>query len=63
MDLATRWIELVRIPSKDSHEWLSCYPRPTRCVHDQGSEFIGEEFQDTESIFLSPFTAVIPGSV
>ena len=25
--------------------WLSRYPRPMRCVHDKGGEFIGSEFQ------------------
>ena len=71
MDLATRWIELVRIPSKDSdlvamafdREWLSRYPRPTRCVHDQGSEFIGEEFQEmlaSYGIAASPTTVKNP---
>lgn len=27
--------------------WLTRYPRPLRCIHDNGSEFIGQEFQDT----------------
>ena len=26
-------------------EWLSRYPRPLRCVHDNGNEFLGQEFQ------------------
>lgn len=26
--------------------WLSRYPRPLCCIHDNGSEFIGQEFQD-----------------
>lgn len=26
--------------------WLSRYPRPNRCIHDNGSEFIGSEFQE-----------------
>ena len=25
--------------------WLSRYPRPNRCIHDNGGEFIGWEFQ------------------
>jgi hypothetical protein len=25
--------------------WLSHYPRPQHCIHDQGTEFIGAEFQ------------------
>jgi hypothetical protein len=26
-------------------EWLTRYPRPLRCIHDQGGEFTGPEFQ------------------
>eukprot|EP00957_Ditylum_brightwellii_P173076 13176457-Ditylum_brightwellii.AAC.1 len=25
--------------------WLSQYPRPVKCIHDNGGEFIGWEFQ------------------
>ena len=71
MDLATRWIELIRLPCKDSdvvamafdREWLSRYPRPIRCIHDQGSEFMGEEFQEMLSsygITASPTTVKNP---
>ena len=28
------------------NEWLSRYPRPSRCSHDNGNEFLGQEFQD-----------------
>ena len=24
--------------------WLSCYPKPDRCIHDNGGEFIGAAF-------------------
>ncbi len=27
------------------NEWLSRYPRPSRCIHDQGPEFMGVDFQ------------------
>ena len=27
--------------------WLCRYPRPLRCIHDNGSEFVSQEFQDT----------------
>ena len=27
------------------NNWLSRYPRPQRCVHDNGNEFMGREFQ------------------
>ena len=46
--------ELIRIDNKSSkhvseqfeNSWLSRYPRPNRCVHDNGGEFIGHEFQE-----------------
>ena len=25
--------------------WLSRYPRPRKCIHDNGNEFLGPEFQ------------------
>lgn len=28
------------------NEWLSRYPRPLRCIHDNGSEFVGTKSQD-----------------
>lgn len=27
-------------------EWLCRYPRPTKVIHDQGTKFTGEEFQE-----------------
>jgi transposase InsO family protein len=30
---------------KFENEWLSRYPRPLRCIHDSGSEFISMPFQ------------------
>ena len=53
IDTASNLVELIRIDNKTaSHirskfiqSWLSRYPRPMRCVHDQGGEFIGSEFQ------------------
>ncbi|CAB9507058.1 Retrotransposon protein [Seminavis robusta] len=27
------------------NQWLSRYPKPERCVYDQGGEFLGEDFQ------------------
>ena len=26
--------------------WLARYPKPYKCIHDQGGEFIGQEFQE-----------------
>eukprot|EP00804_Cyclotella_cryptica_P009094 CCRYP_003175-RE/>CCRYP_003175-RE protein AED:0.36 eAED:0.36 QI:0/0/0/1/0/0/2/0/344 len=45
--------ELIRVDNKTSahvHDkftqcWLCRYPRPVRCVHDKGGEFIGSAFQ------------------
>jgi hypothetical protein len=46
-------VELVRIDNKESEHvaskfaqcWLARYPWPERCVHDNGGEFTGYEFQ------------------
>jgi transposase InsO family protein len=54
IDICTRWIEIVRIFDKSSstvatafdNEWLCRYPRPMECIHDQGTEFNGAEFQE-----------------
>ena len=54
IDPATSWLELVALSDKsaltvarafDQH-WLSRYPRPLECVHDNGSKFVGYEFQE-----------------
>ena len=53
IDTASNLVELVRIDNKTSthikdkfaQTWLCRYPRPVRCVHDKGGEFIGREFQ------------------
>ena len=53
IDTASKLVELIRIDNKtDDHirakfeqAWLSRYPRPSRCVHDKGGEFIGSDFQ------------------
>jgi transposase InsO family protein len=52
IDPVTNLLEIVRIDNKTAdhvgmkleNEWLSRYPRPTRCIHDQGQEFIGAAF-------------------
>ena len=52
IDTATNLVELVRISSPTAaraanafeHGWLFRYPRPVRVVHDQGSEYQGQEF-------------------
>ena len=53
IDTISNLVELVRIDDKTSAHiakkyaqvWLSRYPWPERCVHDNGGEFIGPEFQ------------------
>ena len=37
----------AHVATKFYQIWLSRYPRPLRCIHDNGGEFIGQEFQDT----------------
>ncbi|MGH7974240.1 MAG: RNase H-like domain-containing protein, partial [bacterium] len=53
IDPATNLTELIRIDNATSHhvatkfenDWLSRYPRPVKCIHDGGPEFIGNTFQ------------------
>jgi hypothetical protein len=53
IDTVSNLVELVRIDDKTSGHiakkyaqvWLSRYPWPARCIHDNGGEFIGPEFQ------------------
>ena len=53
IDPATGWFEIVEIPDKKSvtisnlveQTWLSRYPRPEKCIFDNGGEFIGLDFQ------------------
>jgi transposase InsO family protein len=53
IDTVTTMAELIRIDNKTSqqammkfeNEWLSRYPRPVRCIYDQGPEFMGAAFQ------------------
>ena len=54
-DPATSWFEVVEIPNKQAvtcanlveNTWLCRYPRPTQCIFDNGSEFLGAEFTNT----------------
>ena len=54
IDLATCLMELVAIPNMETltvaraldHAWFSHYPRPVEYAHDNGSEFVGIEFQE-----------------
>jgi transposase InsO family protein len=52
IDTVTNYCELIRINNKTARHvgiqlenaWLSRYPRPVRCLFDQGGEFIGNDF-------------------
>ena len=54
VDKATGWPEIVALSDKRGETvaqifddaWLCWYPRPRRVVYDNGSEFIGFEFQE-----------------
>jgi len=54
IDPVTNVVEMVCVDNKSSAHvaqqfknlWLSRYPRPQRCIHDLGGEFIGWEFQE-----------------
>jgi transposase InsO family protein len=53
VDVTTTLSEIIRIDNRSSahvsmqfeNSWLARYPRPLRCVHDQGPEFVGTAFQ------------------
>jgi transposase InsO family protein len=53
IDPVTNIVELIRVESKTAdyiamtmeNNWLARYPRPQRCVHDNGPEFVGFEFK------------------
>jgi transposase InsO family protein len=54
INLATNFPEAIRIWSKHASHvgmhfeniWLVQYPWPIKCIHDQGTEFIGMDFQE-----------------
>ena len=53
IDTMINLTELIRIMSSKAkltaialeQGWLHRYPRPVRCIHDQGPEYQGQEFQ------------------
>jgi transposase InsO family protein len=53
IDMVTNLVELKRLDNMTAAhvglqletQWLARYPRPLYCVHDQGTEFIGYQFQ------------------
>lgn len=55
----------AHVANKFNELWLSRYPRPEVCTHDQGGEFIGPEFQQLlhdAGIASAPSTARNPQS-
>jgi Integrase zinc binding domain len=54
-DPATGWFEGAKIKDKTSEgtakildqTWFCCYPRPKRCISDNGNEFLGKEFRNS----------------
>ena len=52
IDTVSNLTELIRLENKTAahvamkfeNEWLARYPRPNRCIHDNGKEFIGAPF-------------------
>ena len=54
IDPVTNLVEIVRVQNKTAAHvaqqfencWLSRYPRPNRCVHDNEKEFVGAAFQE-----------------
>jgi hypothetical protein len=53
IDSVTNLAELIRVPNTTARAaaaafevgWLLRYPQPVRLIHDQGTEFTGEDFQ------------------
>lgn len=53
IDPVTNLVEIIRLENKTAKHvseqfencWLARYPRPNKCIHDNGGEFIGNEFQ------------------
>ena len=73
IDPVTNLVDIIRVDNKyPAHVqqkfqncWLSRYPWPKRCVHDQGGEFTGWEFQqllEQCNIISRPITALNPQS-
>jgi hypothetical protein len=68
IDKATGWPEFIAIQNKTSYhiailfdsEWLCRYPRPARVIFDNGSEFMGQEFQELlESYGIKPVPTTV----
>ena len=59
IDEASAWPEIMPIKNKQSKniaeltdaEWFCRYPRPQYCLHDNGKEFIGDEFKEMLELY------------
>jgi transposase InsO family protein len=71
IDMVTNLVEVVRIDNKSAahvamhfeNTWLSRYPKPQNVIHDQGGEFVGQDFQhrlEVHHIKSRPITAKNP---
>eukprot|EP00957_Ditylum_brightwellii_P156528 11913552-Ditylum_brightwellii.AAC.1 len=53
INMVSNVVEMIRVENKNAEHvaqqyencWLSCYPCPVKCIHDNGGKFIGEVFQ------------------
>ena len=68
IDKATGWPEFIAICNKSSNHiallfdsnWLCRYPRPAKVVFDNGTEFVGQEFQEMlESYGIKPVNTTV----
>jgi len=73
LDPATGWFEITEIPNKTSacisnkfdQVWLCRYPRPQKCIYDNGGEFKSAEFTellDSYNIKKCPTTVRNPAA-
>ena len=54
IDTVTNLVEIIIIDNRSSQHvaeqfencWLARYPTPLKCVHDNGGEFVGWQFQE-----------------
>lgn len=71
IDTVTNLTEIVRLENRTSAQaalrftntWLASYPKPVSCIYDQGTEFIGHDFQfmlDRNNIIRGPTTTKNP---
>ena len=73
IDPVSNVVEAIRINTKTSEHiaeqfancWLSIYPRPLKCIHDNGGEFVGwilQELMTRYGIKSKPTTVKNPQS-